>query len=218
MKLDLLKPFEQIPYFTIAGFRQIIGGGEKVDPRARELLSRWKQAGHILSLKRGVYMTRRFYELRRADPDFTPAVSAVIFPQSYLSLDYVLQQAGILTEATYPVTAVTTRNTRTIINSLGTFDYRHIKKPLYLGFNQKYYYGVIFYRATIAKALFDFFYLRPFSRDFQLRDLELAKDLRLNLGDLAPEDQDQFNMYVEISGSKKMNYVLNNLRRTVWQP
>lgn len=218
MKLDLLKPFEQLPYFTIAGFKQILNGDERVDQRARELLSRWKRAGHILSLKRGVYMTRRFYELHRSDAEFAPAVSAVLVPQSYLSLEYVLQQAGILTEATYPVTAVTAKNTRTIENSLGTFIYRHIKASLYTGFSQGEYYGVIYFRASVAKALFDYLYLRPLPRSLRSRDLTLAEDLRLNLEDFSRQDRNQFASYMDSSDSEKMNFILENLRRTTWRP
>jgi len=218
MKLDLLKPFERLPYFTIAGFKHLLEDGETLDQRARELLSRWKQAGYILSLKRGVYMTRRFYELHRTDPEFAPAVSAILVPQSYLSLEYVLQQAGILTEATYPVTAATTKNTRTIENSLGTFVYRHIKPSLYTGFSQQEYYGVILHRASLAKALFDFLYLRPLPRGLRTNKLDLAEDLRLNLDESSPEGRNEFKMYVEISESEKMNFILDNLRRTVWQP
>jgi hypothetical protein len=218
MKLELLKPFEHIPYFTISGFKQILDSGENVDQHARELLSRWKQAGHILSLKRSIYMTRHFFDLHRTDQDFIPAVSAILVPQSYLSLEYVLQRAGILSEATYPVTAVTIKNTRTINNSLGTFVYRHVKLPLYSGFLQRDYYGVIFYWAEVAKALFDFFYLRPLPRSLRTKDLELVEDLRLNLDELSLQDQDQFKGYVVSSGSEKMNFILENLRRTVWQP
>jgi predicted transcriptional regulator of viral defense system len=218
MKLDLLGSFEELPYFNIAGFRQLLEDGESRDRRARELLSRWKRAGYILSLKRGVYMTRRFYERRRSDPDFSPAVSAILVPQSYVSLEYVLQQAGILTEATYPVTAVTTRNTRTIENSLGTFVYRHVKRSLYTGFSQQEYYGVISHRASVAKALFDFFYLRPLPRSLRAEDLDLAEDLRLNLDEFSPEDRAEYKRYVEIADSEKMNFVLDNLRRTVWPP
>jgi predicted transcriptional regulator of viral defense system len=218
MKLDLLSPFEELPYFTIAGFRQLLEDGETLDQRAREMLSRWKRAGHILSLKRGVYMTRRFYELHRSDPDFAPAVSAILVPQSYVSLEYVLQQAGILTEATYPVTAVTAKNARTIENSLGTFVYRHMKRSLYTGFSQQEYYGVILHRASVAKALFDILYLRPLPRSFRSDDLDLAEDLRLNLDEFSPGDINDFKRHVEISDSEKMNFILDNLRRTVWQP
>lgn len=219
MKTQLLKPFEDLPYFTLVGFKQILGFDEVTDQQARRLLSRWQKAGHILALKRGVYMTRRFFELHRNDVNFTPAISAILVPQSYLSLEYVLQQAGILTEATYTVTAVTVKNTRTFHNNaLGTFVYRHIKPSLYTGFYQESCFGVIFHRASVAKALFDYLYLRPLPRRLRSHALELAEELRLNLDDFLPQSRLEFARYVEASASEKMLFIWENFQRTVWQP
>jgi hypothetical protein len=100
MKYTLLSAFEHLPYFTIEGFRQIAGDAAADDARARITLSRWVKAGYLVALKKGMYMHRRFYKLHRQDLAFTPAVSEILLPQSYLSLEYVLQQANILTEIT----------------------------------------------------------------------------------------------------------------------
>ena len=217
MKLQSLKPFEQIPYFTISGFKQTLGVEEAEAQRVREMLSRWIQAGHLLQLKRGVYMTRRFAELHRGDPAFAPAVSAILLPQSYLSLEYVLQRSGVLTEVTYPITGVTAKHTRTIANSLGAFAYRHVKLSLYTGFTQENYLGLLFNQASVAKALFDYFYLRPLPRAARRRYLNLAEELRLNIEDFSDEAKQEFGLYVEISRSPKMDFLLGNLQRTVWQ-
>ncbi|MDP1714343.1 MAG: hypothetical protein Q8L41_06305 [Anaerolineales bacterium] len=48
--------------------------------QARLLLHRWAKASHILQLKKGMYMTRRFYEQHRADYSFTAVVSAILIP------------------------------------------------------------------------------------------------------------------------------------------
>ena len=66
MKIDRLKPLERIPYFTITGFKQVLNANESDIQRVREMLSRWVKMGHIIRLKRGVYMTRRFYELNKS--------------------------------------------------------------------------------------------------------------------------------------------------------
>ena len=115
MKTDLLHLFENIPYFTIEGFKQATG--IETPHTVRVLLHRWSQAGHLVPLKKGVYMTRRFYEQHQQDDDFSAAVSAILLPQSYVSLEFILQEHNLLTEVTYPVTCVTTRNTRTIVES-----------------------------------------------------------------------------------------------------
>jgi predicted transcriptional regulator of viral defense system len=218
MKVDQLKRLEKVPYFTITGFKQTLNIGESDTQQVRENLARWVKQGHVIRLKKGVYMTRQFYERHQNQVDFRPAVSAIIIPQSYVSSEYMLQRAGIMTEVTYPITAVTIKNTNQVENALGTFSYRHIKSTLYTGFSQKTFLGVIFNQATVAKALFDYFYFRPLPRALRTQQVNLAEELRLNLDELSQEVRDEFQAYIERSASPKMTFIHENIRRTTWQP
>ena len=210
MKTELLHPFETIPYFTIEAFKQ--SSGMDAPHAVRMLLHRWVQAGHILTLKKGVYMTRRFYEQHRADEAFPLAVSAILLPQSYVSLDFILQQHNILTEITYPVTCITTKNTRTINNTIGTFWYRSIRQDLYTGFSIANYFGVHYARASLGKALFDYLYLRPIPVSYRAMKFNLADELRLNLDELDWASWDEFALHIENSASRKLHDVLKNFR------
>ncbi|MEM7530623.1 MAG: hypothetical protein AAF639_00480, partial [Chloroflexota bacterium] len=203
------------PYFTIEGFKQASGMDNAHS--VCTLLHRWSKAGHILPLKKGVYMTRQFYHQHRQDADFSAAVSAILLPQSYISLDYILQAHNLLTEVTYPITCVTLHNTRTINNELGTFWYRHLKVDIYSGFTIKEYRYIRFARASLAKALFDFLYLRPIPQHYRSRKVDLAEELRLNLEELDNDDWDELRHYVEISKSPKMQSILDNFRSHSWQ-
>ena len=214
MKTDLLRPFDRIPYFTLKGFKQTTSMDNP--HQVRVLLHRWGQAGHILPIKKGVYMTRRFYEGHRADPLFSAAVSAILMPHSYLSLEFILQQNNLLTEVTYPITSITKKNTRTIDNSLGTFWYRHIRADLYHGFSISEYFGIRIAQASVAKALFDHLYLRPLPISHRTLKINLAEELRLNMDELSSNDREAFILHVEQSGSRKMMDVLNNFRINVW--
>lgn len=218
MKYDLLKSFANTPFFTVAGFKQILDADESESQRVREMLSRWVKSGHVVRLKKGVYMTHQFYEQHQGHPSFLPAVSAILSPLSYVSLEYILQHAGLLSEATYPITAVTLKNTHQISNIMGTFTYRHIRLPLYFGFNQDTFSGMIFNRATVAKALFDYFYFRPLPPGFQKHLFNLAEEIRLNLELLTSEMWAEFRSYIDASASPKMRFVLENLRRNKWLP
>jgi len=218
MNHAILSPFENLPYFTMAGFRQIAGEAVADDQHARVALHRWAKAGHLIALKKGVYMHRRFYEHHGQEAAFSAMVSAILLPQSYLSLEYVLQQHGILTEVTYPVTAVTLKNTRTITNPLGTFVYRHIQPGYYRGFQIAEAYGVPYARASLAKALFDYLYLRPFLAGLRPQQYNLAEELRLNLDEFTPAERAEFAGYVADSGMAKMRAILKNLEVHVWQP
>ena len=217
MKYSNISALETIPYFTIEAVKQLLGDESAAAGSVQTTLYRWMKAGQIIQIKRGTYMTRRFYELHRAEYEFTPMVSAILIPQSYLSLEYILQRNAILTEMTYPVTAVTLKQTRFFENEIGTFTFRNIKGDLYTGFTFTEQLGIPFAQATVAKALFDFLYFRPLKRFKRLANYDLAADLRLNLEDCLASDQDEFAAFVETSKSRKMDWILNNLRRTVWQ-
>lgn len=216
MKTDLLHLFDGIPYFTLEGFKQATG--METPHQVRVLLHRWGKAGHILPIKKGVYMTRRFYEGHRADHLFSAAVCAILNPQSYLSLEFILQQHNLLTEVTYPITAITKKNTRTISNPLGTFWYRHIRTDLYNGFSISEYFGIRIAQASVAKALFDLLYLRPLPPSHRTPKINLAEELRLNLDELSANDQNEFIQHVKQSTSRKMMDILNNFRSNAWQP
>ena len=217
MKREILNTFNHIPFFTIEAVKQLYGIEDLSEGSIQTSLYRWMKAGHVIQLKKGTYMTRSFYEQHRADPDFSPAISAILIPQSYVSLEFVLQRHAILTEIIYPVTAITTKHARIIENKLGTFSYRNIKENLYSGFNFYEYLGIPFSLATMPKALFDYLYLRPLSREINSSKFNLAEDLRLNLDEVSEQDQFQFTEFVEISGSKKMIKILKRLRNTVWR-
>lgn len=217
MKTDILSSFENMPYFTIEGFRQLTGF-DSSNQAVRNLLHRWVKAGHLVQLKNGVYMTRRFYEQHRGDYLFSGAVSAILIPQSYLSLEFILQQHNLLTEVTYPITCITLKVTRRIVNEIGTYWYRHIRPDLYRGFTITEYFGIRVAQATPGKALFDYLYLRPLPAVYRGMKLNLAEELRLNLDELSATDRDKFSRFVEESQSRKMNYILNNFRSKVWHP
>jgi len=218
MKTTILSSLDHLPYFTIEAVKQLLGDGSTAAGSVQTALYRWMKAGHVIQLKKGVYMTRRFYESRRSDINFSLAVSAILIPQSYVSLEFILQRNAVLSEVTYPISAATLKNTRVIENKLGTFTYHHLKDNLYRGFMILEYFGIPFAQASIAKALFDHLYLRPWSGRMRSSAYNLAEELRLNLDDFSSAEQNEFAEYVETSQSKKMDQILKNFRRTIWRP
>jgi hypothetical protein len=216
MKKEILSAFDKIPFFSIEAVKQLYGDETFSDGTIQTALYRWMKAGHVIQLKKGVYMTRPFYERHRSDVDFSPAISAILIPQSYVSLEFVLQRYAILSEITYPITAVTLKQTRVIENKLGTFSFRNIKDELYTGFDIFEYIGIQFSMASLPKALFDYLYYRPLSRIINSPKYNVAEDLRLNLDEITEQDKIRFSEFVEISKSTKMQKILNNLRDTVW--
>lgn len=217
MNNTLLSPLNSLPYFTIEAVRQLLDNESIAPGTVQTALYRWMKAAQIIQLKNGLYMTRRFYELHRADADFAPAVSAILIPQSYLSMEFILQRNAILSEVTYPISAITLKQTRVFENKLGTFTYRNIKEALYTGFKTSEYMGIPINQASLAKALFDYLYLRSWNNGRSIK-YDLAEDLRLNLEEFSEKDRAEFIGFVEMSKSKKMDQILKNLRKNIWQP
>lgn len=209
LKLQL----EKLPYFTVSLMLQLTGQHPDV---VRVQLSRWQKTGKIIRLKRGIYMTKTFADAHRKDLEFTAAVSSIIEPHSYLSREYVLQEHQVLTEATYLVTAMTRKNTQSYTNPLGSFAYTHQKNALYTGYQLFTYQGITYAKASKAKALFDFLNARTLPPFVRVKSYNPAEDLRLNLGDWAAEDRQEFAQFCEHSHSPKMQYLLQQLRRYVW--
>jgi hypothetical protein len=215
--VKILKELASLPYFTIESYKQIAGIQNERTQIARIQLARWHTAGHVLRIKRGMYMTRSFYERHSTDADFPASVSAILLPLSYISTIFVLQRGGILTEATYPITAVTMKNTHTITNDIGTFTYQHVDGRFYHGFSRHEYLGITFFQASLEKALFDYLYLRPLSSIERRLSYNLAEELRFNLDLFSYEERASFEGLVAQSNSLKMQDVLKNFQRYVWR-
>ena len=218
MKKFVLSALERLPYFTLEAVKQLMDNGSYSPGSIQTALYRWTKSGHIIRLKKGVYMTSHFYDLHHNEVDFSGAVSAILLPQSYLSLEFVLQRYALLTDVTYPVSAVTFKNTRAIENKLGAFIYHHIKTAFFTGFSIRDFHGLPFAIASPAKALFDLLYLRPAPSPFSQDDIDLAEELRLNLEEITWVERDEFRGYVQMSNSKKMQAILRNLEVHTWQP
>jgi predicted transcriptional regulator of viral defense system len=202
-----------LPYFGVSAVAQLL---EIENYVAGQLLSRWVKSGKVIRIKRGIYMSREYYDRNLNDWDFLGLVATIISPDSYLSKEYVLQKYGVMTESVMAVTSVTTKNTSKISSKIGSFLYYHIKPDFFGGYNEKMVGGIGVKEATAGKALFDYLYFRPHGWVYAEKNYDLVEDLRLNLYDFEENDRADFINWVKISKSKKMRDALDNIRRKVW--
>lgn len=119
------------------------------------LLHRYKKQGFILQIKRGLY----------AFPDALPPdvyIANKLYSPSYVSLEFALSYYGVIPEAAYEITSVTTKATRRfeILDKRRVFSYRKIKKAAYTGYEIQKQQGLGFYIADAEKAFVDANYLR----------------------------------------------------------
>jgi predicted transcriptional regulator of viral defense system len=125
----------------------------------RRQLSRWKQAGKIYQLRRGLYCLAPPFQKVNPHPFL---VANRIFPASYVSLQSALAYYGMIPEYVPATTSVTTRRSAHWETSSGIFYFRHIQVDFFdgyrlvdLGEKQKAFI------ASPEKALLDLIYLEP---------------------------------------------------------
>ena len=131
-------------------------------------------------------------------------VAGILYKPSYLSLEYVLHQHGMITELPATVTIVTRKKTTTFKTPFGVYQYHSIKPLLFTGFLSKRDGDYLIFRASLAKALFDFLYFRK----NYLTNKEAVSELRLNLEILSKEDKKELARYVDLEGTPQMKNIL----------
>ena len=197
-QVEKLKKLENLSYFDKNTLQQFMELG---DNSLYANIKRWIKQGRIIKLKNGLYVTRGYYLSREGRDGYVEFIANKLREPSYLSLEYVLQMYGILTEAVYALTSVTLKSKRSYKNKLGRFGYRNLKPVLFTGFDLCEKDGFQVNIATKAKALFDFLYFK-FKPRAVITKQELV-ELRLNLGGFSNKDLAEFERYVKKSGARK---------------
>jgi predicted transcriptional regulator of viral defense system len=130
------------------------------DPREiRHQLSRWRQAGKIYQLRRGLYCLAPPFQKVIPHPFL---VANRMLPASYVSLQSALAYFGMIPEYVPVTTSITTRRPASWENRLGIFDFRHIQVDFFDGYrwvdlgNKQHAFI-----ASPEKALLDLIYLEP---------------------------------------------------------
>ncbi len=199
MKRLVLHELDSLPFFSITSLKVL----EEIHPKALyQNLQRWVRSGDIIRLKNGLYVTKTHVDRFLHDRFYLERVANKLAAPSYLSLEYVLQKQGLLTEATFPITSITLKTTRRFQNRLGAFEYRHLHPRLYFGFIQRRYGKNSIYEATASKALFDFLYLRLASLD--PKDPSTLDALRINWSELDPSSFNTLRQAILKSSVKKL--------------
>lgn len=179
--------------------------GKNLDKKINRLV----KSGYLKVLKKGFYVSASFYET--ADKELYAEYLANRLRQpSYLSLEYALAKSGLIPEAVYQLTSITSKSSRIFSNFIGSFSYRSIKDSLFCGYQTKKWRDKTIYLTSKAKALFDYLYLT------KLIDVDREIfDLRINWNNFYPKDCREFGQYVRLAQSKKMAAVYESLKTYV---
>ena len=172
----------------------------------RVLLSRYEKSGKAIRLKRGRYVSKEYMddvEKRGLASAYLEFLAGALYTPSYLSMEYILHEHGMLTDMPVAFTSATTNKTATVSNPLGLFRYHTLRDDLYYGYELTKVGAWSIAKATKAKALFDFLYLRKHI----IVHKESFDELRLNLEHLTTKDKEEFLEYVKKEESKKMKTI-----------
>lgn len=166
-------------------------------------LSEWTQQGKLIQLRRGLYAVAGAYQSQQLHAF---ALANRMQSGSYVSLQSALAYYGMIPEFVAVTTSVSTGRPWSKTTTLGTFAFRHIKEPLFFGYD---YLQVSpqshAYVASPEKALIDLLHLTPHSDN---RDM--LRELRLqNLGDIL--DWGRLDGFASRSGSPKVRRAVSRL-------
>ena len=164
-------------------------------------INRWVKQGVLIQLKNGLYTTKEYYSSISNQSEYLQFISNKLRYPSYLSLEYVLSKNQVLTETVYTYTSITKKTTRTYNNDLGSFSYRKISEPLFIGFSIVSKNGFEIAIANKTKALFDFLYLKLYRE--QTLTNQIINDLRLNLDEYSTEEIKEFQSYCNLTSIQK---------------
>jgi len=197
---------EKLPIFTFNDFL----GLEESKSYLRMVLHRYEKSGKLIRFKKGIYTTTAYVERMKNHGEietFTDFIANFLYSPSYLSLETILYRYNILTEIPVNLTSVSKNKTAFFHSKLGNFIYHSIKPCLFCGFELSEESGFSLMRATKAKAMFDFLYLRK----NVLPNKEAVRKLRLNTSNLNKADIKELKKYITLEGSKKLKKILNYL-------
>ncbi|MHB1136102.1 MAG: type IV toxin-antitoxin system AbiEi family antitoxin domain-containing protein [Coriobacteriia bacterium] len=169
---ELLDSIGRRPVFVSSLLRA--GDVDEVDLGRQ--LSRWVASGKLLQLRRGVYALPEAYQGRRPHPF---EVANLLERPSYVSLESALSYHGVIPEAVFVTTSVTTARAGEFETPLGRYGYRHVGPALFWGYASEPIGGADVLVARPEKALLDLVHLRPGADQ-----LTFLEGLRLDVGRL----------------------------------
>lgn len=197
----------QMPYFTVENLRIT----EMSPHYLRIFLSRAVKSGSVVRLKKGLYTSSSYIDEAKASgriSNFLEFLACAMYAPAYLSGEYVLYSHNMLTDVPQNFTLMTRNKTARFSNTLGNFIYHSIQARLFKGFTSAREGSLIISKATKAKALFDFLYVRK----NLIGSKQEFNELRLNLEMMSARDKKELKSYIALEGSVKMQQLYSFLK------
>jgi predicted transcriptional regulator of viral defense system len=160
--------------------------------------------GYLKRLTRGVYHKAGYLEKRKPHPF---EMSQYLLWPSYVSLESALSYRGLIPEAIYKTTCVTSKRPKIIENEYGLFEFKKIpNKNFMVGVERIEEDGYVYFVATAWKALCDYVYC--YKKNWTTVD-PLVMSMRIEKNDLPTLDQAE---YIKLTGYYKCKRIDNFLK------
>lgn len=168
-------------------------------PLLRRQITEWVAKGYILALKRGIYTLAE----AKCSNYF---LANQIYTPSYISLESALSYYGLIPEAVYATTSVTTKKTAHFENYYGRFSYHHCKISLYGDYIEiKDEFGYTVKMASKERAIIDFLYFKTPKLAQTHTDIF---DLSLRWQNLSDIDANKLILYAKKFEQKKLTALI----------
>lgn len=184
--LEILRKFKErkIKYFSLQNFQEITGLKYN---SARGLLGRYKKRGLVVNPKQG------FYFFKDYAPDDYFLANKLYYP-SYISMETVLSNSGVIPETIYPIISVTSKPTREFVVESKKYVYHKIKQEAFQGYYKKDNYLI----ADLEKAVADYLYFVALGQK-EIND-------RINLKGI---DENKLKEYSQLYKNNKLTKLIN---------
>ncbi len=125
----------------------------------RDVITRWLARKELIRIKKGLYV---FGPRLSKSPVSLDVVANLIYGPSYVSCEFALSHYGMIPEAVYEITSVTTKRNKMYDTPLGRFSYRYLHVNRYhVGLDLVQHKDEIFsLYATKEKALCDMLFFQ----------------------------------------------------------
>ncbi len=163
--IEFKKEFDKYPVFSVQEIEKIYPNWNRMN------LRNWQHKNYVLKLRNNWYS----FTDKELDEYFLYYVANKIYKPAYISLESALYYYGLIPEASFSISSVSTLKTESFSNSLGNFIYSNIKTECFFGYELVTHDNITVKMASREKAILDFLYLRK-----DIKSFEDVKSLRLN--------------------------------------
>jgi hypothetical protein len=175
----LLKEFSDRPLFHSSMLRIFDDAPVHIEVQ----LSRWSRAGKLCRIRRGWYLIEKPYRARSVSE---AVIANTVVQPSYLSLEWALGFYGLIPEAVFNPTSVTTARGIEFTAMDRRYFYHHVQPVFFTGYEKAERSGNAFIIASPEKALLDKMYI---TMRFGKFSTDWLKGLRLQNMNILDEDK-----------------------------